>query len=1103
MSERPPRKQKLQEELDLEARLKAQTQSVFDTGESIAPESPEEVLAKKNFLSGEEVDKLLYDVSQEPNPTLKDFEDILEKANGMDDVLSERLEKIGNAAIKTLHGPQAKAFRKYVAEKYPELLKREIVVDTPELDFLRNKKDRPVREKVKAAETQAENTPSASRTEESPDWGRVTPEIFEKFVRTGKVPEVIKLRIATKMIDHKEETSPEEIQIYSALPEEIKSLIRNEQRDSTTPAPFKEELKVATPAPGAEKHEEAPPQNLPGSPDDLAKFEAGLRSSVKEWQEKKKESAPVEDAHEMNPESGPAPLPAQMKQAIEGPVVSEEEVQAKDTLSEEQNEKLQEMWGPWRIPGESVVDWDRREGVVVDKERGNWGTMWEPMTVAEWREKLRGLVGKMKTPENVDNISESIQKETPSLEHLATQPKSSPTTEGNEHSENFSETKEDVKMSEKGERWRSYLSERSRSLQEKAKELGPWAAWAVDGAGTYIEKYNNLNWKAKLAITGALMLGTGLSAAAFPAVSTAFGVALNLQRGVAGAGAAMRKRQWLDKKIEANPEGFLAKTVGESEFIKNTFSAAIVLAYTGIGYVVVHEGVEVIKNIPIKEGLDTLAQKSGAAVHESVEYMKSLQAREWLENMLGYSPSEPTVAAPEAAIDTPAVEQAPIPESSPASDIHLRGPLNKPSGIMGVFAQEPLHTDYPPSQMDIIRNNPIDGGSVIPEHIPPPPAEVLQNQVQEQLLQKFPEEQQNIIRNYAETLRNNVDTLPEAQQQDAYQRLDQIFSGNPSEVIEKINELPVDEKTQLLMGARETDLSHFASGDHTDVTEKLHEAIKESLANGASIDDINKVDTQDLLKLTDSEMLEKLTPDSQALYEAHLQQLKDAGISTSDINHLRVADVLALNDNQLHHLTQGTAENIPQTVETVPQESPIETPAAHGDPISPPAAEAPHVDKSPVMPFERGPDGQPMTEEQFLKEHIQDPRVTGAQGYHPPPPEEKGFFERFFGGSQEAAGQLDISTLSAESHIYTDVTGEHLFAYGGNPQEKINMIADYLTKNPDKIIFSTDDSGNYRIPWYLDNGNPMPAEPVRTSNFFGFSSFMEAPKPEEFGKLVK
>ncbi len=105
---------------------------------------------------------------------------------------------------------------------------------------------------------------------------------------------------------------------------------------------------------------------------------------------------------------------------------------------------------------------------------------------------------------------------------------------------------------------------------------------------------------------------------------------------------------------------------------------------------------------------------------------------------------------------------------------------------------------------------------------------------------------------------------------------------------------------------------------------------------------------------------------------------------------------------------------------------------------------------------------------------------------------------------QPGMNQFGLMVSAEEPHIYADEGAKNLFAFGGSPAEREDMIKEYLTKNPESVVFSADDSGNHRVPWYLDEGKVTPGVPVRTSGFFGFfSTWMKPPGPEEFQKIIK
>ncbi|HVB20221.1 MAG TPA: hypothetical protein VNF51_03010 [Candidatus Paceibacterota bacterium] len=137
------------------------------------------------------------------------------------------------------------------------------------------------------------------------------------------------------------------------------------------------------------------------------------------------------------------------------------------------------------------------------------------------------------------------------------------------------------------------------------------------------------------------------------------------------------------------------------------------------------------------------------------------------------------------------------------------------------------------------------------------------------------------------------------------------------------------------------------------------------------------------------------------------------------------------------------------------------------------------------------------TPELVSQPHVETPPAHAVEAVATQPPApviEHGFISNQFG----------LSIPVAEPHIYADVGAKHLFVYGGSPTEKMKIIAEYLTKNPDKIIFSPDNNDAYRIPWHIVEEKIVPGVPMRTSGFLGwFSSFMKPPDPEEFEKVIK
>lgn len=100
----------------------------------------------------------------------------------------------------------------------------------------------------------------------------------------------------------------------------------------------------------------------------------------------------------------------------------------------------------------------------------------------------------------------------------------------------------------------------------------------------------------------------------------------------------------------------------------------------------------------------------------------------------------------------------------------------------------------------------------------------------------------------------------------------------------------------------------------------------------------------------------------------------------------------------------------------------------------------------------------------------------------------------------EVSPELEVNP--GEPHLYAGSKGE-LFAYGGTPAEKANLIQDFLLKNPGAVVFSSDDHNEFRIPWYLEGKEAVPGMPMKDGGFLGFGqSWMHAPGPDEFKSVV-
>ncbi|MHB1769676.1 MAG: hypothetical protein ACYCPH_01175 [Minisyncoccota bacterium] len=92
-----------------------------------------------------------------------------------------------------------------------------------------------------------------------------------------------------------------------------------------------------------------------------------------------------------------------------------------------------------------------------------------------------------------------------------------------------------------------------------------------------------------------------------------------------------------------------------------------------------------------------------------------------------------------------------------------------------------------------------------------------------------------------------------------------------------------------------------------------------------------------------------------------------------------------------------------------------------------------------------------------------------------------------------------------EPHIYTGPDAKHLFVFGGTPATQADSIQHYLSEHPKDIVYGTDATDSYRVPYYLGpDGKVTAGLPVRTRGLLGFfSSWMKAPRPEDFKKIIQ
>ena len=107
-------------------------------------------------------------------------------------------------------------------------------------------------------------------------------------------------------------------------------------------------------------------------------------------------------------------------------------------------------------------------------------------------------------------------------------------------------------------------------------------------------------------------------------------------------------------------------------------------------------------------------------------------------------------------------------------------------------------------------------------------------------------------------------------------------------------------------------------------------------------------------------------------------------------------------------------------------------------------------------------------------------------------------------GAETVTNAFGDSIPVKEAHIYAGEDVAHTYVFGDTPAEHAKEILKHLMKNPNGVVIGTDNTGTYRIPWHMVEGEVLPGTPMRTSGFFGFgSTWMAPPGPDDLRQLIK
>jgi|CXWL01.1.fsa_nt_gi hypothetical protein len=974
--------------------------------------SPEELFNEtpltKETVSDTQLETVLAKIAKEEKLTGAKVLNYLNDMGGTN-APSEAIEKIMTVASERLDNDVFNKLKTIVFEGQTLRVEKSEVIPPVELKQVGNE----------------EASSNVKNVEVPPTSTNIPPEVFNTFVHTGEVSDRVLEGIAGKIIK-KEDLSFEEIAIYREDTEKIEGILRKTESELS-----KENIVAANP-----EIQEAAPENLPGrSPEELKDFATTFLAG----EEGKNNTLSQEST---------AGLPGRDEEGNFNSEMIRRAIKANQSVGvriRRSSGDVEDGWflmdgdtnhvvaakdvGKGRIitkivPLEEVNDLNRIESHPVSVPEASIPTKKESATDSVRAQNIRQRIeelnheaaghtsGYARTGEEIQTEVLALEAELKNLERAGKTTEGAPAPEEESvqmtsEGASFSDAQKERVSKEFGEQsegtpkeWREklrslvlgeknsegkrehvesskeYLAKRSEELGEKAKEYGSIVAGII---GNKIEQYNKLNWKTKLAITGALMAGTAFSGGV---LATGFAAALWGQRAVGAIGMGMNKRKKLDAEIAANPEHRLA---GKSESRKNIEVALWSAAYMAATSFVVHEGVEGLK-----------------AVADS----------EWLANMLEHYPAQSDISASGPETLTPGLTLTP-------EEVEALAP-----------STDALETLAPIPDMPEASTPSPYADSDVQEHI---------DKAREAIerMQKLTEEQAKIL-----------NTMPD---------------GSETPGISSA-EVPLDQMhTVQELGPT---LFAEAKGD-------------------------------DQLRILAENSLKHLTPNEQAVLDNH---------------------IASFTPRERYFFDQYTNDlssklNAPET--SLPEQSSLETPVVPEQS----AGTSPEGKIGSDRMFDaqdRMEQGLPSGENGQFRGLEHPDGMSGVEkamqypgtDVFPKPPEEKGFFEKLFGSSDEnpteVVDQLIIDSVSAtEPHIYAHADG-HLFAYGGSIEEKIETIQKFLTENPDKIVYGTDDSGNYRIPWSLYEGHALPGEPVRTGGFLGFfSSFMDAPRPEEFVKKIK
>lgn len=662
------------------------------------------------------------------------------------------------------------------------------------------------------------------------------------------------------------------------------------------------------------------------------------------------------------------------------------------------------------------------------------------------------------------------------------------------------ESKEGERTLERGERLRAFLAKRSEELNSAAEKYGPKLHKAIEG-------YNKLNWKTKLAITGGLMLGAGLSVSAAPLASSAFGAALWGQRVVAGFGTFLNKRKAIDERIKKNSESLWAN---RSEFTKNTYALAATMAWTVGTSFAVHEGVEALKVVGQSDVFDQNLDKAKVLAQEgfekakefsekSVQAYEELRKFEWLHAMLGHAPAQESVedmvssAAPTGpALDSPGVAETPAAEAAPSEPVVG---TSEPSGPENVTELDPTLFAEPktPGQLRVLAESSLskltpNQQAVLDNHIASlnPRERSLFNGFLDDISKSKAESPEIGIRGELHSLNTHWDELHE-QREGILKEVETAKAEGSTAAAQELANKAEHIKQQM------------------DGIKRAYDTVGPESAYGRDPIDGHVMTEQEAKDLAS---LRNAMHDPRGTDAWPSIPQKEPSFFDKVLGWFTPTQEEAQPATPEHVVATDGGESTQPEIPVQEPDSPTETASSEpfgglkGIPVEESGRPPISVDDGAEIPRE------PDAFEQYLKEtgKLDEYRAFAAQHQRTLAPDLPQHPEPL-APTPDASESSNINAFGIEipetiPHIYSGEAGS-LFAFGGTPEDRANLIQKFLEANPDKVVLGTDDTGTYRIPWQLVEGRATPGVPLRTSGFLGFgSSFVEAPKPEEFRGIV-